>query len=433
MGKKNGAELAPQYLELLERSKRAADDAFKLTSALKNQVLADLSDSILKNQSQILAANRQDLLNLDSSQTQAFRDRLTLNENRLRSMVESLRQVILLNDPVGELVLRGELKNGLKWRQQRAPLGVVFLIYESRPNVAIEAFSIALKSSNALILKGGKEARHTASCLYNLITDAQKKNGISADFCQGIVDIDRADIAKLLKQSQYIDVVIPRGGDQLIEFVTEHSRIPVIKNDRGLCHIYVDESADIEMATAIIDNAKTQRPGVCNAVETLLIHQSVASPLIESLADRFSKKNIEVRACSSAKELIQACMKRRSLSFKVTEATEQDWDTEHLDLILNCKIVDAFDDALAHIRAHGSRHSEAIVTASEQRAQKFLQQVDAAATYWNASTRFTDGFELGLGAEIGISTQKLHVRGPVGVRELTSVRWVLEGTGQVRS
>jgi glutamate-5-semialdehyde dehydrogenase len=301
------------------------------------------------------------------------------------------------------------------------------MIFESRPNVAIEAFSLALKSGNALVLRGGKESRETVTVLYRLIRDALVEAGFAADAFLGITDPDRELVKSLLAEKGRIDVVVPRGGDGLIEFVVENARMPIIKNDRGLCHVYVHADADLVKAAAIVENAKVQRPGVCNSLETLLVHAAVANPFVRELAKRPGMATVEFHAEPRAKPVFGG-----SFGGKVVAAGPTDFDTEYLDLKLNVKLVDSVDEAIAHIERHGSRHSEAIVAKDEQTARKFQAEVDAAAVYWNASTRFTDGFELGLGGELGISTQKLHVRGPVGLRELTSVRWMIDGEGQIR-
>jgi glutamate-5-semialdehyde dehydrogenase len=345
-------------------------------------------------------------------------------------MSESLAAVRALPDPIGEVAERRILPNGLLVQRVRSPLGLIFMIFEARPNVAIEAFSLALKSGNALILRGGKECMETTSVLYELIANALTHAGLPPECLWGITNPDRTLTLELLKARSFIDVVVPRGGETLIEFVVEHSRIPIIKNDRGLCHVYIHEDADINMTLDLVDNAKTQRPGVCNSMETLLVHERVATALLPVLHSRISSAErghpVEWRICQKGTKTL---MERD----RVILACEKDYDTEHLDYILNCKVVGSLDEAIAHIEAHGSRHSEAIVTRSESTARQFQSRVDAAAVYWNASTRFTDGYQLGLGGELGISTQKLHVRGPVGLRELTSLRWLVDGHGQIRT
>lgn len=397
------------------------------TTEVRNRVLTALEAKLGLEELAILAANRADVSALTKDGAAAFRDRLLLNPERLAGMRESLRQVIALGDPLGEVVESRTLKNGLKVRRVRSPLGVILMIFESRPNVAIEAFSLALKSGNAIILRGGKESKNTVTAFYRLIGEAMAEAGFPPGSFLGIADPDREIVKELLSEKSRIDVVVPRGGDKLIDFVVENARMPIIKNDRGLCHIYVHSDADLVTAAAIVENAKVQRPGVCNSLETLLVHASIANPFVRELAQRAGMRTVEFRAETRAKPVFHDAFGDR-----VFDAKPADFDTEYLDLILNVKLVDSVDEAIVHIERHGSRHSESILTKDEKTARLFQSEVDAAAVYWNASTRFTDGFELGLGGELGISTQKLHVRGPVGLRELTSVRWVIDGEGQIR-
>ena len=394
----------------------------------RDQVLIKISETLNHERAVLIRANQKDLRALKKTSTPAFRDRLTVTAARIDQMIESLIQVAQLADPLGEIVEMRTLQNGLLLKRVRSPLGVVFVIFESRPNVALEAFSLAFKSGNAPILRGGKESKHTTAVLYAMITRALVNTGFNKNLLWGITDSDRSLLQTLLQQKQYIDVVIPRGGEGLIAFVQKHSLIPLIKNDRGLCHVYVHEDADLTMAIEVIHNAKTQRPGVCNAMETLLVHQSVAEKLLPLLYEKLSASAstpVQWHGCPRT----LAILKKRPFVFKATTKT---FDIEYLDLKMSCRIVRSTDEAIEHIDKHGSCHSEAIVTKSAATAKMFQEQVDAAAVYWNASTRFTDGFEFGLGGEIGISTQKLHVRGPVGLRELTSVRWWIDGKGQVR-
>lgn len=403
------------------------------SSEIKNQALLLLSDALKERTDEILKANAQDLEALPQDTAKAFRDRLLLNPARIEAMALSLRQVASLPDPVGEVVDDRTLENGLRARRVRSPLGVIFMIFESRPNVILEAFSLAFKSGNVILLRGGSESAGTAQVIYKLMSDVLAralKDGSEASggACllpfYGLEDYSRPLVEELLQRKDVIDIVVPRGGEKLIEFVQKTARMPIIKNDRGLCHVYVAASADPEMAKKIVLNAKTQRPGVCNSLETLLIDKNVGRGFLQSL---FAAAPIELEwRCD---EHVRAQL---TPSAKVIAVQAEDWDTEHLDMILNCREVDGLDAALAHIDRHGSKHSEAIVTKDAVEAKRFLNEVDAAAVYWNASTRFTDGFELGLGGELGISTQKLHVRGPVGLKELTIPRWILEGDGQIR-
>ena len=394
---------------------------FDWSTDRKNRALLDIAAALGAAEDTILEANARDLAALDPAAPAAYRDRLSLNPARLADMAESLRQVAALPDPVGEVTEARRLANGLEVRRVRAPLGVILMIFESRPNVALEAFSLAFKAGNAIVLRGGRESAHTVAELYRVM---RTPFGDHAPFL-GLTDYDRAHVAHLLTRSDLIDVVVPRGGEKLIAFVQGAARMPIIKNDRGLCHAFVDDGADLEMALAIVINGKTQRPGVCNALETVLVHQSVAGVFLPRLLGATRDVGLTFRADARALQILAGDPRARA-------AADADWDTEHLDLVLNCAVVADLDHALKHIARHGSKHSETIVTRNESRARVFQAKVDAAAVYWNASTRFTDGFALGLGGELGISTQKLHVRGPVGLRELTTPRWLIDGTGQIR-
>jgi glutamate-5-semialdehyde dehydrogenase len=389
----------------------------------KNAALMAIAQALLANAPAVLAANKEDLERLPADTTPAFRDRLLLNTARLEGMAESLRQVADLPDPVGEVVEQRTLANGLKLRRVRSPLGVIFMIFESRPNVILEAFSLAFKAGNVILLRGGSESRSTAAVIYDLMGKTLAAQGFTTPPFIGVQDYARELVADLLIRSREIDIVVPRGGDGLIDYVQRTARMPIIKNDRGMCHAYVDDEADLEMAVRVVNNGKTHRPGVCNALETVLVHQKIAAKFLPQLYS--AMPGVQWHCDEPALKILYG-------RTGVQAAQTQDWDTEYLDMIINCHVVSGLDEALAHIEQHGSRHSEAIITASPEKAKRFQEEVDAAAVYWNASTRFTDGFELGLGGELGISTQKLHVRGPVGLRELTSVRWIADGSGQIR-
>lgn len=408
-----------QALRLASRELR------QLKAEDKNKFLLALAEKIDRERAAILAANRADVENLDPSTSPAFRDRLVLNDKRIDGMVESLKQVAVLPDPVGEVVESRTLKNGLKVRRVRSPLGVIFLIFESRPNVILEAFSLAFKSGNAIALRGGSESRASAEVIYRLMRETLKESALNENLFYGINDYDRAVVGALLLRNDLIDVVVPRGGERLIQFVQENARMPIIKNDRGLCHAYVDDEADLDMAVQVVKNAKTQRPGVCNALETVLIHERIAPVFLPRLYEACASFQLNWRCDESSFAILTG-------KDRVEAAKPEDFDIEYLDLTLNCRVVKNLEEAIDHIERHGSRHSETILTRNEKKARHFQAEVDAAAVYWNASTRFTDGFELGLGGELGISTQKLHVRGPVGLRELTSTRWIIDGEGQVR-
>lgn len=398
----------------------------QLSTEQKNKTLQTLAKRLIENAERIVEANKIDIKHLAPDTTPAFRDRLMINTARVGQIAEGLNQVAALPDPVGEVVEERTLANGLKVRRVRSPLGVIFMIFESRPNVILEAFSLAFKSGNSILLRGGSDSRATSEVIYEIMNATLRECGVNWPAFYGIQDYDRSHVESLLRRKDIIDIVVPRGGDKLIEYVQANSLMPIIKNDRGLCHTYIEEDADLDMAVAIVNNAKVQRPGVCNSLETVLVHRAVAEKFIPKLYGATSSVSLNWRVDPSSASILQG-------RDRVQPATEQDWNTEYLDLILNCKIVASLDEALAHIEKYGSKHSEAIVTASEKKARRFQDEVDAAAVYWNTSTRFTDGFALGLGGELGISTQKLHVRGPVGLRELTTARWIVDGSGQIRS
>jgi glutamate-5-semialdehyde dehydrogenase len=412
--------------KILSTLRIAAKAQRRITSVAKNQALINLAEALMKNSSDILKANDLDVRALPAETLPAFRDRLLLNPQRIEAMAESLRQVAALPDPVNEVVESKTLANGLNLRRVRSPLGVLFMIFESRPNVILEAFSLAFKSSNVIILRGGSESKNTSEVIYRMMRESLKVSGITEPPFYGFDDYDRAHVETLLQRKDMIDVVIPRGGDKLIAYVQDAATMPVIKNDRGLCHAFVDEDCDLEMATRVVANAKVHRPGVCNSLETVLVHKAIAEKFIPALFKLTEANKLRWHVDPPSIKILGS-------RAYVEPAKSSDWDTEYLDLVLNCKVVTGLDEALAHIEKHGSRHSETILTRNEAHARRFQDEVDAAAVYWNASTRFTDGFEFGLGGELGISTQKLHVRGPVGLRELTTPRWIIDGNGQIRS
>ena len=405
---------------------KKASRALRLASAeVRNAVLKTAAELLRQNETKILTANQKDLKLLSPQATASFRDRLTLNSDRISQMANSLKQVAELPDP---LIAPGEVRildNGLELRKARSPLGVIFMIFESRPNVAVEAFSMGFKSGNAMILRGGRESIHTVAELYRILQAAVRSQNLPKDILWGITDPDRKIVSKLLRAKEFLDVVVPRGGEKLIEFVQENSLIPIIKNDRGLCHVYIHEDADLDMATSILVNAKTQRPGVCNSMETILVHEKVMKELLPKVYGAMEKFGVQWFGCPKTRKILKGKPHLRL-------AREKNWNTEYLDQIVNCKAVDGLAGAIAHIEKYSSRHSEAIVTQNIHIAQQFQNEVDSAVVYWNASTRFTDGYEFGLGGELGISTQKLHVRGPVGLQALTNERWVVNGHGQIR-
>ncbi len=392
----------------------------------KNEVLKKLALELNLHSSELLKNNKLDIeASFSSGAPSAFLDRLTLTPDRINNMALSLETVAGLSDPVNELIEKKILENGLILQKIRAPLGLILMIFESRPNVILEAFSLAFKSGNGILLRGGSESKNTASFLYRLIDEVLEQMGFKQKPFLGLQNYDRKIVENLLHCKGQIDVVVPRGGEALIDFVQKTSLIPIIKNDRGLCHAYVDADCDLEMAINIVKNGKTQRPGVCNSLETVLVHRNVAQDFLPKLYLATEESQLQWKVDADSKKILLG-------KVRVELAERINWDTEYLDQILNCKIVESLDEAIDHIARHGSQHSEVIITRNEASAKKFMAEVDAAAVYWNASTRFTDGFEFGLGGELGISTQKLHVRGPVGLKELTSSRWLIFGQGQIR-
>ena len=405
------------------KAKAAARCLAGIPTTIKNKALEAMAAGLEAEQDNILAANAADIENgRAKGLSNALLDRLTLNAKRMRDMAEGLRQIAGLPDPIGEGLGSIKRPNGLEIQKVRVPLGVIGIIYEARPNVTVDAAGLCLKSGNAVILRGGSEAIHSNKAITRAITDAAVSAGIPEGAIQLIETTDRQAVNALLKLNQYIDVIIPRGGAGLIQTVVENSTVPVIETGTGVCHTFVDASADLVMAGDIAFNAKVSRPGVCNSMETLLIHSAVAHEFLPSMLERFLSAGVELRGCPAVQAINPA----------VKPAYESDWAAEYLDLILAVRVVSGLDQALDHIAAYSTRHSEAIVTNDYQNARRFQAEVDAAAVYVNASTRFTDGFEFGFGAEIGISTQKLHARGPMGLSELTTIKYVINGSGQIR-
>ena len=413
-----------EMLETLGRNAKEAEIVLRnLDTAKKNQVLEAVADSLVADSKALLTANAIDVENGWKNQMpEGLVDRLMLTEARIASMAEGLRQVAALEDPIGEVTGMKKRPNGLLIGQKRVPLGVIGIIYEARPNVTADAFALCFKTGNVVILKGGSDAIHSNTAIVDCIRRTLDENGITKDAIQLISDTSRETAGEFMKMNEYVDVLIPRGGKGLIKAVVNNSTIPVIETGTGNCHIYVDESADLQMAADIVMNAKTQRVGVCNACESRLVHEKVKDAFLPVLAERLRTKNVEMRADEEAKALIPDAV----------TATEEDWGTEYLDYILSIKVVGSADEAIRHINRYNTGHSEAIITRDYNNAQKFLDEVDAAAVYVNASTRFTDGFEFGFGAEIGISTQKLHARGPMGLLALTSTKYIIYGNGQIR-
>ena len=404
-------------------AKQAAAVMNRLTTEQKNDALLRMADALVQSDASIMAANRLDLeRGRDNGTSASLLDRLALNAERIAGIAEGLRQIAALPDPVGETLEQFERPNGLKVVKQRVPLGVIGMIYEARPNVTVDAAGLCLKTGNAVVLRGGSAAIESNKRIVQVLHDALAKTAMPPEALQLIEDSDRRSVDAMLKLNGLLDVVIPRGGASLIRNVVENATVPVIETGAGICHTYIDSSADLEMAASIAVNAKAQRPSVCNAMETLLVHRNFAERHLAAVAERLIAANVELRGCDATQRLVQAAK----------PVSEQDYATEYNDYILNVRVVEGLDDALAHIAKYGTQHSECIVTKDDAQAERFLTEVDAAAVYHNASTRFTDGFEFGFGAEIGISTQKLHARGPMGLPALTSTKFRIYGSGQIR-
>ena len=420
---RGGHAMNKMLLQLGMNAKEAENTIRTITTDQKNQVLAAVANHLVESTDKLLEANAADVTNAKQNHMpEGLVDRLMLSPERIEGMAEGLRQLVALEDPIGEVTGMKKRPNGLLIGQKRVPLGVVGIIYEARPNVTADAFGLCFKTGNVVILKGGSDAIHSNEAIVDCIRESLKACGITENAIQLIADTSRETAAEFMKMNEYVDVLIPRGGKGLIKAVVNQSTIPVIETGTGNCHIYVDESADLDMAVNIILNAKTQRVGVCNACESLLVHANVKEKLLPVLAQKLKEKHVEMRADKEAHELMPGSV----------DATEEDWGTEYLDYILSIKVVYSVGEAIAHINRYNTGHSEAIITNDYTNAQKFLDEVDAAAVYVNASTRFTDGFEFGYGAEIGISTQKLHARGPMGLLALTTTKYIIYGNGQIR-
>jgi len=409
-------------------AKAASKKLAYLSTAVKNKALLAIADELVAKEKDILAANRLDYAEGEKAgMSAAMLDRLLLNTERIRGIAGDVRTVAALPDPVGETFEMRTLPNGLQVGKKRVPLGVIGAVYESRPNVTVDISVLCLKSGNAVILRGGKEAVHSNSALARIIQGAAYRMGIPDGSVQFIESTDRALVGQMLKMRDTIDLVIPRGGADLINYVAQNAAMPVVTGGIGVCHTYVDLSADLEKAVAIVYNAKVQRPTVCNALDTILVHADVAKKYLPMVAAELGKAGVEMRCDERAFKILKPFP-----SLKVVSATEKDWGKEFLALVAAVRVVDSLEEALGHIERYGSGHSEAIVTDDYSAAMKFLDEVDAACVYVNASTRFTDGGQLGLGAEVGISTQKFHARGPMGLKELTTYKWIVLGSGQVR-
>lgn len=413
------------YIETLGAKAKAAEHAAASASAkLKNEALKSIADALIQNTSLIIEKNKLDLENaVKNGMSVSMQDRLMLNEKRISDIASSVLKLIEAEDLIGSVDYGVIRPNGLKICKTRVPLGVIGIIFESRPNVTVDAATLCLKAGNTVILKGGIEAINSNKCLADVMRAAVEKAGLPADVIQLVEDTSREAAAELMKLNKYLDVLIPRGGTGLINAVVNQATVPVIETGTGNCHVYVDESADIQMAADIVNNGKTQRPSVCNAVESLLVHKNIAEAALPVIKSKLDEHNVEIRGCKKTAEILGDC---------VTLASDDDYATEFLDFIISVKVVDSIEEAIEHIQKYSTRHSECIVTKSLENAEKFQREVDAAAVYVNASTRFTDGGEFGFGAEIGISTQKLHARGPMGLHELTTVKYLINGNGQIR-
>jgi len=410
-------------IEMGVKAVHASRELAKLSSKKKNAILEAMADEIGAQKTAIQEANAKDLAaGREAGLSGAMLDRLTLTDARIDGMIKGLREVAVLKDPVGKKLATIQRPNGLQIKKVRVPIGVIAIIFESRPNVTAEAASLCFKTANAVILRGGKEAMHSNAAIAKALRDGGKKQKMPADAIQMVETTDRDAVRELAQMVGKIDLIMPRGGESLIKAVTEMAWVPVIKHYKGVCHTFVDANADIDMALAIAENAKCQRPGVCNAMETLLVHKDIADAFLPRMIARFKQLGVELRGDKAVQKF----------DVSIKPATEEDWYAEYLDMILSIRIVKNVQAAIEHINTYGSQHSDAIVTTDAKAAKKFLSQVDSATVYVNASTRFTDGGEFGMGAEIGISTDKLHARGPMGLEELTTYKYVISGSGQVR-
>ncbi|MBU6136451.1 glutamate-5-semialdehyde dehydrogenase [Clostridium tertium] len=409
--------------ELGKRAKEASYDLGIASTTEKNKALESMANALINNTNEIIKANKEDLDRaVQKGTSKAMLDRLSLNESRIEDMAKGLRELIALEDPIGEVIEMWKRPNGLQIGKQRVAMGVIGIIYEARPNVTCDAAGLCLKTGNAVILRGGSEAINSNKAIVKILANAIKEAGLPEFSIQLVEDTSRETALEMMKLNEYIDVLIPRGGAGLIQTVVKNATVPVIETGVGNCHIYVDEDCDFDMARDIIINAKTSRPAVCNAAEKMIINENIANEFLPIIVKALREKDVEIRGDEKVKSLIN----------DVKEASEDDWSKEYLDYIIGAKIVKSVDEAINHINKYGSGHSEAIVTNSYKNSQKFLNKVNAAAVYVNASTRFTDGSEFGFGAEIGISTQKLHARGPMGLKELTTIKYIIYGNGQVR-
>ena len=428
--------LTDQMIELAKQAKSASRDLARLATADKNACLVAMADALEQNTAALKQANAVDVQTAAGmGLTSAMLERLKLDEKRIAQMAKGLREVAALPDPVGRILDERTRPNGVKLQKITTPIGVIVIIYESRPNVTADAAALCLKSGNATILRGGKEALNSNQTIARIMIEAGRKAvpSLPEKAIQVVPTTNREAIKELLSLTQYIDLCMPRGGEELIRAVAECSKVPVIKHYKGVCHVYVDADADLKMAEEIAMNAKVQRPAVCNAMETLLVDKAIAPQFLPIIAEKLAQKNVELRADETARSLLNSQPSTLNHQLRLKAATEQDFSTEYNDYILNLRVVEGVRQAIDHINHYGSAHSDSIVTRNEARAKQFLNEVDSATVYWNASTRFTDGGEFGMGAEIGISTDKIGARGPMGLDELTSYKWIGIGNGQVRT
>ena len=417
-------EIKSSVQQIAREAQLAARKLSRVTEKEKNNALLRMADELEKSSRMLLEENSKDVVRAKKTgMTQAMLDRLTLKQSTIEQMAKGLREVAALPDPVGKITSMWRRPNGLLVGRMRIPLGVIGIIYESRPNVTVDAAALCLKSGNAAILRGGSESIKSNLAIASILQKVLRETSIPVNAIQVIPFVDREAVSEMLQLEEYIDLIIPRGGEELIRAVVAQSRIPVIKHYKGVCHVFVDASADMDMAVNICLNAKTQRPGVCNALETLLVHQDIAGKFLPLVANKLKKAGVVIRGCE----------KTRSILKKIEKADEHDWSAEYLDLILAVKVVENIDEAVAHIEKYGSLHTESIITDDYTNSQRFLNEVNSSTVLVNASTRFSDGFELGLGAEIGISTTKLHAFGPMGLEELTTAKFIIYGNGQVRT
>ncbi|MHC4307371.1 MAG: glutamate-5-semialdehyde dehydrogenase [Planctomycetota bacterium] len=412
------------YIDKIVRDAKTASRMTAIAgTSIKNAALEQMALNLTNSKEMLLTENEKDLeAARKNGLPPAMIDRLTLTDSRIEDMAKGIREVINLGDPIGEIMEEIVRPNGLGIQKVRVPIGVIIIIYESRPNVTADAASLCLKTGNATILRGGKESIHSNIAIYRQISLALEKVGLDKNAIQVIETVDREAVGHLLKADEYADLVIPRGGEDLIRTVVENSTIPVIKHYKGVCHVYVDKFADPDMAREVCLNSKLQRPGTCNAMETMLVHEKISGTFLPEIYKGMSDAGVELCGCEKSRKIVP----------EIKQADEEDWSTEYLEKKLSVKVVSSIDDAIEHISVYGSSHSDAIITEDESNAKKFIDEVDSAAVYVNASTRFTDGFEFGMGAEIGISTDKLHARGPMGLKELTSYKYIIHGTGQIR-